>query len=185
MNIFDILRKKIIQQKENDELYELYAGPQETFEDVIKIINQVEQRYNDGWIPLIEERYPENDSYILLSFTNFTIPIVGRYEEDEDGGAFFAGDEDIPLVSQGMIVNAWRPLPAIYIENMQPIEQRSEDKIENAIEQVNDLLTKVIDEVVRIADNNEVSRDELLEHFMAVGATFSQVSTLKNYELKQ
>ena len=30
-----------------------------------------------GWIPC-SERLPENDNYILLSFENFTIPLVGR-----------------------------------------------------------------------------------------------------------
>ena len=49
---------------------------------------------NYGWIP-VSERYPENDRYVLLSFENFIIPTVGRYEEDEEGGAFFVGDDDI------------------------------------------------------------------------------------------
>lgn len=68
---------------------------------------------NDGWIP-VEERYPDTDKYILLSFSNFSIPIVGRYEEDENGGAFYAGDEDETLVSQDMFVNAWMPLVKPY-----------------------------------------------------------------------
>ena len=66
-----------------------------------------------GWIPC-ETMYPETEGYILLSFENYTVPIVGRYEVDENGGAFYAGDEDETLVSQGMYVNAWRPLPKPY-----------------------------------------------------------------------
>lgn len=70
--------------------------------------------WNDvDWIP-VEDISKEVTEYILLSFENFTIPIVGRYEEDENGGAFYAGDEDETLVSQGMFVNAWRPLPKNY-----------------------------------------------------------------------
>ena len=68
---------------------------------------------NNNWIP-VEERYPDTDTYILLSLSNFSIPIVGRWEEDEDGGAFYAGDEDETLVSQDMFVNAWMPLVKPY-----------------------------------------------------------------------
>ena len=70
---------------------------------------------NNNWIP-VEERYPDTNKYILLSFSNFTIPIIGRYEEDENGGAFYAGDEDETLVSQDLFVNAWMPLPKPYRE---------------------------------------------------------------------
>jgi len=68
-----------------------------------------------GWIP-VEERYPENDNYILLSFKNFSCPQVGRYEEDENGGAFYLGDEQETCVSQDLFVNAWQPLPRSYTE---------------------------------------------------------------------
>lgn len=67
------------------------------------------------WIPC-EEQVPENDVYVLLSFDNFSIPIVGRYEEDDGGGSFYAGDEDVTLISQDMFVNAWMPLPEPYRE---------------------------------------------------------------------
>ena len=123
MNVFDILREKL-EEGENKRLQ--LAG--ETRNDIqlqlaacyshaIEIINQVEQQYNNGWIP-VSERYPESDSYILLSFENFSLPTVGRYEEDEEGGAFFVGDDDISCVSSGLYVNAWRPLPAIYKDGM-------------------------------------------------------------------
>ena len=68
------------------------------------------------WIP-VEERVPETDEdrysdYVLISFANYSIPVVGHYEEDADGnGTFHDGDEDKPLSSYGLIVNAWMPLP--------------------------------------------------------------------------
>lgn len=64
------------------------------------------------WIP-IEEQIPKEDEYILLSFENFSIPVIGRFEN----GAFYAGDEDEPLVKQDMYVNAWMPLPEPYRES--------------------------------------------------------------------
>lgn len=74
------------------------------------------------WIP-VEERLPEivtedgSSDYILLSFDNFNLPAIGRYEEDEDGnGNFFEGDEDRSCLSYGLIVNAWMPMIKPYRE---------------------------------------------------------------------
>lgn len=70
---------------------------------------------NDGWIP-VEERLPEDDRYILLSFENFSLPLVGRYEENEKGGAFYLGDcdEEDTCISNDLYVNAWTYLPERY-----------------------------------------------------------------------
>lgn len=66
------------------------------------------------WKPLVDED-GESD-LLLLSFENFPNPCIGRYREDEEGGAFFDGDDDDPLTSIGLFVNAWMPLPAPYKE---------------------------------------------------------------------
>lgn len=65
------------------------------------------------WI-LPDDRTPENGSYVLVSFANFSMPDIGRYEEDEDGGAFYPGDEEYTYTSVGLFVNAWMPLPEPY-----------------------------------------------------------------------
>ena len=67
------------------------------------------------WIP-IEERLPEDDRYILISFSNFPMADIGRYEEDDGGGAFYPDDEDISYSEIGVFVNAWMPLPDPYKE---------------------------------------------------------------------
>ena len=73
----------------------------------------VEQR----WIP-VSERLPDADKYILVSFENFTILDIGRYETDKDGsGAFYPGDDDKSYVEYGLFVNAWMPLPEPYRES--------------------------------------------------------------------
>ena len=78
-----------------------------------KIINTLQ---GNRWIP-ITDRYPKNDNFILLSFDNFSLPMVGRYEKYENGGAFYLGDEDIPCSKQDLFVIAWRPLPEPYKES--------------------------------------------------------------------
>ena len=76
-----------------------------------------ETKQNNGWIS-IDERLPDTDDFILLSFSNFTNPLVGRYETDEDGsGAFYIGDELETCLSQNIFVNAWQPLPEPFKED--------------------------------------------------------------------
>ena len=45
------------------------------------------------WIP-ISERLPEDESYILVSFKNSTMPDIARYEENGEGGTFYPGDNE-------------------------------------------------------------------------------------------
>ena len=61
------------------------------------------------WIPC-SERMPEDESYILVSFENFTMPDIARYEENDEGGTFYPGDDEKSYLSYGLFVNAWMPL---------------------------------------------------------------------------
>ena len=67
------------------------------------------------WIP-ISERLPEEEEYILLSFANYTGLDIGRYEKDGENDNFYPGDEEKTYASNGLIVNAWMPLPEPYKE---------------------------------------------------------------------
>lgn len=71
-----------------------------------------------GWMP-ISESVPDSDRYILISFSNYPVPCVGRYEENEDGGAFYVDDDDKPLIKYGVFVNAWMELPKSYKEGLE------------------------------------------------------------------
>lgn len=77
-----------------------------------------EERKKHAWTPVIE-KLPETDDYVLLSFSNCTLLLIGRYECDEDsGGAWYVGDcdEEDTCISQNLFVNAWMPLPKPYRE---------------------------------------------------------------------
>lgn len=78
-----------------------------------ELVKDTVKEQGDGWIDA-EIEVPANDGYIMVSFANYTLPDIGRYEEDEEGGAFYPGDDDKSYVSYGLIVNAWRPLPKPY-----------------------------------------------------------------------
>lgn len=81
-------------------------------DDAIEIVKQEAEQYNNGWIPCSEP--PKDDGYVLLSFENFSVPMVGRYEEDENGGSYYIGDDMESCVTQDIFVNAWMNLPAPY-----------------------------------------------------------------------
>lgn len=68
------------------------------------------------WIP-IDAFSPKTDRLILLSFANYKEITIGRYHKTEDGGGYFAlNDEDTPLSSIGIFVNAWAEMPKPYRE---------------------------------------------------------------------
>ena len=86
----------------------------ETEEERKKVIERLE---TTNWIP-VSERLPETDDYILLSFANYSIPIIGRCERDKDGnGIFYAGDDLISCLGNDLYVNAWMELPERYRED--------------------------------------------------------------------
>lgn len=68
------------------------------------------------WIP-ISARLPEDESYILVSFENATMPDIARYEENDEGGTFYPGDDEKSYSSYGIFVKAWMPLPEPYRED--------------------------------------------------------------------
>lgn len=87
--------------------------------DALEMIEQLQDdleqdEKENGWIP-VSERLPETDDYIILSFVNYPIPLVGRCERDKDGsGIFYAGDDLISCLGNDLYVNAWMELPECY-----------------------------------------------------------------------
>ena len=78
-----------------------------------------EEREKHRWIP-VTEKLPEPETYILVSFENYTLPDIATYRVDDDGsGAFYPGDEDYTYLSVGFYVNAWMPLPKPYRSEME------------------------------------------------------------------
>lgn len=81
--------------------------------------NPTEEGERDGmWIP-VTEQLPKSNDYVLMSFENFTLPEIGRYEVNDEGdGAWYLGndDEGDTCCSVGLFVNAWMPLPESYRE---------------------------------------------------------------------
>ena len=87
----------------------------EAMEKLAKLEDAEDTNVLSRWIP-ISERLPEDESYILVSFENYTMPDIARYEENDEGGTFYPGDDEKSYSSYGIFVNAWMPLPKPYRE---------------------------------------------------------------------
>lgn len=94
--------------KEYDDTYDIviHCESKEEHDRIIQKFNSM------SWIPA--DQPPKSEEYVLLSFENFSIPLVGMYREDSDGGAYYVGDDEESCISHNVIVNAWMPLPAPY-----------------------------------------------------------------------
>jgi hypothetical protein len=92
-------------------------GEKVAIDRAIEIVNEAEQlEQKNHWI-LVTERLPEPDKLILVSFKNCSLPMIGRYTVDGDGGGTFRiGDEDESFIEHDLYVNAWMPLPECYKE---------------------------------------------------------------------
>lgn len=53
------------------------------------------------------ENPPKEKGYILLSFDNYPVPGIGRYED----GCYYIGDDDETAHEHNIFVNGWMPLP--------------------------------------------------------------------------
>lgn len=113
MNVLEKILEEIKKLKRNQcnlnqDFYIGYMSALSTLEGFVAGLN-------DGWIPVEDtEHTPENESYVLVSFSNFSLPDIARYEENDEGGTYYPGDEDTSYSSIGFFVNAWQPLPEPY-----------------------------------------------------------------------
>lgn len=103
-----------------DDTYDVtvHCESEEEQERVVGIL----ERYQ-GWIPVEDtERIPENESYVLVSFSNLYHPDIARYEENDEGGTYYPGDDEKSYLNYGLFVNAWMPLPKPYRTEGLPME---------------------------------------------------------------
>lgn len=88
--------------------------------DVSEMIEQLkddleQDEKENGWIP-VSERLPSPGKYVLVSFENFTLLMIGIYTVDDDGGTFRISDKDDSFLEYDLYVNAWMELPKCYRE---------------------------------------------------------------------
>ena len=82
---------------------------------ILDIIENIDGEKENGCIP-VSERLPDPSKYVLVSFENFPLPMIGKYTVDDDGGTFRIDDEDDSFLEHNLYVNAWMELPKRYKE---------------------------------------------------------------------
>lgn len=56
--------------------------------------------------------FPDDDRMVLVSFSNFSLPMLGRWQVDDYlGGAWYQGDMDDTFVDDNLFVDGWWELP--------------------------------------------------------------------------
>lgn len=79
---------------------------------LVQKLNAEEKKHR--WIP-VEERLPDENKYVLMSFYGLEEPAIGMYEENEWYLGYAYGGET--CISIGLLVSAWMPLPEPYKGN--------------------------------------------------------------------
>ena len=114
------IKERLLQYKQQLQKQTMYKEglPGSSLDIVNSLLDDLEEdEKENGWIP-VGERMPDPDKHILVSFFNFSLPMIGRYTvDDDDGGTFRVGDEDESFVEHDLYVNAWMPLPKPYKED--------------------------------------------------------------------
>ena len=114
------IKERLLQYKQELQKQTMYKEglPGSSLDIVNSLLDDLEEdEKENGWIP-VSERMPDQDKHILVSFFNFSLPMIGRYTvDDDDGGTFRVGDEDESFVEHDLYVNAWMPLPKPYKED--------------------------------------------------------------------
>lgn len=56
--------------------------------------------------------FPDDDRNVLVSFSNFSLSIIGQWRVDDNGsGCWYLGDTDETFLSEGLFVDGWWELP--------------------------------------------------------------------------
>lgn len=85
-------------------------------EDLIENAPTIEpERKKWSWHKTDEDdlaTFPDDDRMVLVSFSNFSLPMLGRWQLDEYlGGAWYQGDMNDTFVEDDLFVDGWWELP--------------------------------------------------------------------------
>lgn len=113
-HVKELLKKYIKTDNQILEKKDVFVTFRELIDELQEAIKQDEKE--NGWIP-VSERLPDPDKYILVSFENFSVPMIGIYTiDDDDSGTFRIDNEDDSFFEHDLYVNAWMELPKRYEE---------------------------------------------------------------------
>ena len=102
----DELIKRIIQMGKHENVFDVIRSMPR-----IQIESLQPCKWHDAELDPPEVNEDGESKYILLSFMNASAYCIGQYRVDEEGGAYYDGDDEDPLTKIGLFVDEWMELP--------------------------------------------------------------------------
>ena len=102
---------KAIADKAKKNLADANHNYLEGYQDCIEVIMAQEDAYK--WHDVaVEGDVPDDDRNVLVTFSNFSLSILGQYRRDSDGGGtWYLGNTDETFVCESLYVDGWWELP--------------------------------------------------------------------------
>lgn len=117
--------RKCAKEHDNDRTSTGHIIVSDLCKDTANLLEELEQE--PRWIP-VSERLPEFDddgysTYVLVSFSNSTLPCIGQLRKTDGENHWYEGDDEKALDSFDLHVNAWMPLPEPYEDEEEEEEE--------------------------------------------------------------
>lgn len=115
MNVLEKILEEIIDELKEEGIIVDNERGHRVVEIIRSHMDDISDTNGEKWIPIDDtEHTPKDESYVLVSFSNSNLPDIARYEENEEGGTYYPGDDEQPYLKYGLFVNAWKQLPEPY-----------------------------------------------------------------------
>lgn len=100
---------------ELSKVYNMDAVPDEAKSIIGDVMLELGEQPTPEWHECFEEdpaSFPDNERNVIVSFSNFSLSIIGQWRVDEDGaGCWYLGDTDETFLSEDLYVDGWWELP--------------------------------------------------------------------------
>ena len=100
---------------ELSKVYNMDAVPDEAKSIIGDVMLGLGEQPEPEWHECFDDdpaSFPDNERNVLVSFSNFSLSIIGQWRVDEDGaGCWYLVDTDETFLGEGLFVDGWWELP--------------------------------------------------------------------------
>lgn len=96
-------------------VYNMDSVPDEAKSIIGDVMLELGEQPDHTWHECFDDdpaSFPDDERNVLVSFSNFSLSIIGQWRVDEDGaGCWYLGDTDETFLSEDLYVDGWWELP--------------------------------------------------------------------------
>lgn len=100
---------------ELSKVYNMDSVPDEAKSIIGDVMLELGEQPEPVWHECFDDdpaSFPDNERNVLVSFSNFSLSIIGQWRVDEDGsGCWYLGGTDETFLSEDLYVDGWWELP--------------------------------------------------------------------------